>query len=354
MAAVDPVPALVGKVASGGRLDVCKAVPGCGGTPSRRPTVPRDVSVVAGPGRATVRWSAPASNGNAFSITGYVVTGPRGSRTLGPLDTEVTFFGLDDNRNANFYVRASNNIGVSPAAQPVARPFNGGFVVDKDYTLARFRLGDGPAPSRARYRNRAAALPGGARGVALLADGTGGYVVDGTGRLFAFGVGGNGAPPDATGGPSWPGQDRARGVALLDDGSGGYVVDASGALHRFGVGDRGRPALTSGGPAWPGGDIARGVTLTPSGQGGYVVDLFGGIHRFAVGAAPLPAAPSRGPYWAFRDMARGITLSRGDGGGWVLDPAGTLHPFRTRDRTPARPTSGPAWPGQDRARGVAA
>jgi hypothetical protein len=352
LAAVQPVPALVGKVATGGRLDVCKVVPGCGGTAQRRPTVPRDVAVVAGHGRATVRWSAPSSNGNGFSITGYVVTGPRGARTLGPSASEVTFYGLDDNRNATFYVRASNNIGVSPAAQPRARPLNGGYVVDRAGALARVRFGTGPLPSPAT-----GGLPAGpaqARGVALLPDGTGGYVVDGSGRLHPFGVGGNPGPPGATGGPSWPGLDLARGVALLAHGRGGYVVDAFGRLHRFGVGDHARPPVTKRGPSWPGWDIARGVTLTPSGQGGYVVDGFGGIHRFAVGDAPLPAATSAGPYWPFLDVARGIALSRGDGGGWVLDAGGTLHPFRSRGRTPAGPSAGPSWPGQDRARGLGA
>jgi hypothetical protein len=349
LGAVEPVPALADKVATGGRLDVCRVVPGCGGTAQRRPTVPQDVGVVAGPGRVTVRWSPPSSNGNNFTITGFVVTGPRGARTLGPTARQVTFYALDNNRNARFYVRASNNLGVSPAATPVARPLNGAFVVDRDGALARVRFGSGPLPSATA--GGVAGQP--ARGVALLPSGTGGYVVDGSGRLHPLGVAGNPGPPAATGGPSWPGVDRARGVALSANGRGGYVVDAFGGLHRFGVGDQPRPPVVTSGPSWPGWDIARGVTLTPSGQGGYVVDGFGGIHRFSIGGAPLPAATSRGPYWPFFDVARGIALSRGDGGGWVLDASGTLHPFRSRDRTPARPTAGPSWPGEDRARGVA-
>jgi hypothetical protein len=349
LAAVTPVPALAGKVATGGRLDVCKVVPGCGGTPQRRPTVPRGVSVVAGPGRVTVRWSAPASNGNNFSITGYVVTGPRGARTLGPLEHEVTFYGLENNRDARIYVRASNNLGVSPAAQPEARPFNGGYVVGRNGELARFMLGAGPAPTPARIT-----LPPGvqAKSAALLPDGTGGYAVDGTGRLHRFAVGNNPKPPVATGGPSWPGEDRARGVALLANGTGGYVLDAYGSLHRFGIGTQPRPPVASGGPSWPGWDIARGVTLTPSGQGGYVVDGFGGIHRFSIGGAPLPAKTSGGPNFAFQDLARGIALSRGDGGGWIVDPQGRLHPFRSRNRTPQRPALVP-FPGLDHARGIA-
>jgi subtilisin family serine protease len=350
LAAVEPVPSLAGKVSTGGRLDVCRVVPGCGGTGQRRPSVPQDVSVVAGPGRVTVHWGPPSSNGNGFAITGFMVTGPEGARTLSATADETTFRGLPDNRNAKFSVRAINNIGVSPPAQRKARPFSGAYVLDRAGGLARVKLGARPYPSGVT----AGTVPAGARGVALLPGGTGGYTVDGTGRLHSFAVGGNARPPAATGNPSWPGQDRARGVALLPDGRGGYVLDAFGGLHRFGVGDNPRPRVARGSPSWPGWDIARGVALTPSGRGGYVVDGFGGIHRFAVGGASLPPAATAGPYWPFFDVARGIALSRDDGGGWVVDPNGTLYRFRTRNRTPARPNGGPSWPGQDRARGLAA
>jgi subtilisin family serine protease len=350
LAAVQPVPSLAGKVSTGGRLDVCLVVPGCGGTAQRRPTEPQDVSVEARAGRVTVRWSPPASNGNGFSITGFMVTGPDGARTLGATAGETSFGGLPDNRNAKFSVRATNNIGVSPPAQRKARPFGGAYVLDRAGGLARVKLGSHPYPSPVS----SGTVPAGARGVALLPDGTGGYTVDGTGRLHPFAVGANARPPAATGGPSWPGQDRARGVAVLPNGRGGYVLDSFGRVHRFGVGDNPRPRATHGSPSWPNWDIARGIALTPSGRGGYVVDGFGGIHRFAVGNASLPPAASAGPYWAFFDVARGIALSRDGAGGWVVDPNGTLYGFRTGSRTPARPSGGPSWPGQDRARGLTA
>ena len=109
--AVDTLPALADKVATGGRLDVCKAVPGCGGMPQRQPTAPRQVSVTAGHGQATLRWRAPSSNGNGFMIAGYTITGPNGARTVGPFVNQLTFFSLPDNADARFYVRARNNIG---------------------------------------------------------------------------------------------------------------------------------------------------------------------------------------------------------------------------------------------------
>jgi subtilisin family serine protease len=353
LASVDRLPALEGNVVTGGRLNVCKAVPGCGGTAQRRPTAPRDLSVIAGHGRATLRWSPPASNGNGFTITGYTVTGPNGARNVGLFTTQLTLLGLGDNHNARFYVRARNNIGVSPAAQQLARPLSGGFVVDRSGGFSRVRIAPGPLPSPPTGGVTGSAAPDRARGVALLADGTGGYVVDPAGGLHPFGVGDRPAPPAATGGPRWPGQDRARGVALLPSGKGGFVLDAFGGLFAFGIGDNPRPAAARGGPYWDRWDIARGVAITPSGQGGYVADAYGGIHRFVIGTAPLPAAASAGPYWPGWDIVRGVGLSRGNGGGWVLDAYGVLHPFRTRGHAPAKPTVGPYWPGRDEARGLA-
>ncbi len=350
--AVDKLPAFADKVATGGRLDVCKAVPGCGGRAQRRPTVPREVSVNVGHNQASLHWSPPSSNGNGFTITGYTITGPNGARTVGPLATHLRLFGLHDNDDARFYVRARNNIGVSPAAVEVVRPLSGGYVVDRRGLISRFRIGAGPIPSRTSGGVTYAVGEDHARGVAVLPGGTGGYVLDDSGGLHPFGVGGHAAPPAATGGPYWLGQDRARGVALLASGTGGYIVDEFGGLYPFAVGDNRRPPAAHGGPYWDGWDIARGVAVTPSGQGGYVVDGFGGIHRFVVGRAPLPAMPSAGPYWPGWDVVRGIALSRGNGGGWLLDAFGAMHPFRSRGHTPVKPSAGPYWPGRDMARGV--
>jgi subtilisin family serine protease len=352
LGAVDVVPGLAGKVATGGRLNVCKAVPGCGGTTQRRPTVPRQVSATAGHGSVTLRWSPPSSNGNGFTISGYTITGPNGARQVGPLDTQLTLFGLTDNDDAHFYVRARNNVGVSPAAVEVVRPLSGGYIVERSGRLSRVQVGSGPIPSPTTGGVRFAAGVDRARGVALLPDGTGGYVLDDWGGLHPFGVADHPAPPATTGGPLWFGQNRARGVALLSSGTGGYIVDAFGGLFPFAIGDNPRPPAVHGGPYWDGWDIARGVALTPSGQGGYIVDGFGGIHRFVIDGAPLPPMPSAGPYWPGWDVVRGIALSRGSGGGWVLDAMGVLHPFASRGHTPAKPSAGPYWPGLDEARGV--
>jgi hypothetical protein len=156
--------------------------------------------------------------------------------------------------------------------------------------------------------------------------------------------------PAARGGPYWPGSDIARGVALISDESGGFVLDGLGGLHPFAsVGAAPKPA--AGNSYWPGWDIARGVALVPNGTGGYVVDAFGGLHPFRVGSGPMPGAPTGGPYWAGWDIARGVTLLPNGTGGYVLDGLGGLHPFRISGSTPP-PAAGPYWPGQDIARGV--
>ena len=90
-------------------------------------------------------------------------------------------------------------------------------------------------------------------------DGFGGYVVDKSGGIHAFG----GAPAANAGSPYWAGQDVARGIALSSDGSGGWIVDYSGGLHPFGTGGDPAPPPAVGAPYWPGAALARGVAVLP-------------------------------------------------------------------------------------------
>ncbi|MGZ4803612.1 MAG: S8 family serine peptidase [Acidimicrobiia bacterium] len=348
--AVDPVGSLAGKVVSGGRLDVCKVVPGCGSTPARPPSPPSGLAVSVVHGQATLRWSASASNGNAVGVTAYVVNGPDGDHVVGPTVRQLTVNGLLDNKNTNLSVRARNIVGDSTATPAIGRAFSGGFVVHQTGRLARIRVATGPKPSETTATELSAGSPQ-ARGVAVMPDGTGGYVLDGSGRLHPFGIGGDPAPPEARGGRVSRASDWARGVAIMPDGSSGYVVDGSGALYGFSIGDHVRPPKTSGLPARSG-DYTRGVTITPSGHGGYVVDGTGALFAFTIGSAPLPVAASGETSWPGQDMARGVAVLRAGGGGFVLDRTGGLHPFRTDGTAPGPPLSGPSWPGSDRARGL--
>jgi hypothetical protein len=106
-----------------------------------------------------------------------------------------------------------------------------------------------------------------AEGVALMPDGTGGFVVDGSGALHWFSLGHRQAAPKVFATPSGPGWNFARGVALLPDGSGGYVVDATGGLHWFSVGQARPPQPADTGLSAPGQDLVQGIAITASGEG---------------------------------------------------------------------------------------
>ncbi len=117
------------------------------------------------------------------------------------------------------------------------------------------------------------------RGIALSPNGTGAYVVDRAGGVVRVGLGGAPAPPRLT--LSTPlSVPNAADIAVLSDGSGGFVLDGVGALHHLGV-----PSVVPIGrvPSWPGWDIARGIALLPDRSGGLVLDGFGGLHGFALG-----------------------------------------------------------------------
>jgi len=162
------------------------------------------------------------------------------------------------------------------------------------------------------------------------------YAVDGYGFVRPAS-----SPPQVISG-QWIGWNIARGIAVLPDGSGGYVLDGYGGIHPFGS----APPVV-GGPYWGGWDIARGIALTPSGHGGYVLDGYGGVHPFAVQGYSLPPQPANGPYWGGWDIARAIVLSS-DQGGYVLDGFGGLHPFGDAQAL----AGGPYWGGWDIARSV--
>ena len=341
---------LVGKVATSGRLDVCNALPNCGGRPTIAPTKPTNVRALASDGAVTLRWAPPDSNGNSSTIVSYDVQGPNGTTSLPSTARSFMLTGLPNNTNSLVKVRATGGVGFpGPWVSKTVRPYAGGYVVEGIGTVTPVGVG-GEMPSP---------ISGGptfgfdaARGIAIAPEGTGGYVVDAYGGIHAFRIGASSPlPPAATGGPYWSGWDIVRGITVSSNG-GGYVLDGYGGLHPFGSGAGAPAGATHDGPYWSGFDIARGVVLTSNGTNGYIVDGYGGIHRFRVGGAALAALPSGGPYWYGWNIVRGITLVPGSGGGLVLDGFGGLHPFAASGSAPLGPTSAPYWQAQDRARGV--
>ena len=344
-----PLGALTGKVATGGRLDVCKALPNCDGQPAVPPTKPTNVRASAGNGSATIRWGAPDSNGNSFIVSGYEVQGPTGITSFDWTGNHLTLSGLTNNQNVVVRVRSFASGGNGPWVTKIVRPHVGGYEVSRFGAIQTVGIG-GQSPTAA---SGAPAFPADlARGVAIVPEGTGGYVVDAYGGMHRFTIGaGSPMPPAVTGGPYWPGWDIVRGVAVSPKG-GGYVLDGFGGLHPFGFGVNAPPTAARDASYWAGFDIARGVTFNAGGTGGYVADGYGGIHRFRIGGAALPPAATGGPYWPGWNIVRGITLVPGSGGGWILDGFGGLHRFAAGGSLPAPATGSPYSPGQDVARGV--
>ena len=94
-------------------------------------------------------------------------------------------------------------------------------------------------------------------------------MLDGYGGIHPFGLALTGPstvrPAPITGAPSWPGWDIARSIAILPNGTGGYVLDGFGGLHPFGIGGHAAPPVPAGTPYWLGWDIARSVALLRDG-----------------------------------------------------------------------------------------
>ena len=114
---------------------------------------------------------------------------------------------------------------------------------------------------------------------------------------------------------------------MLANGSGGFVLDGYGALHHVGV-----PSAVPVGPQarWNGFDIARGVALLPDTSGGFVLDGYGGVHGFALGsgapqlnfstfmgglANPWDLAFTPDGWVVYTERPNGISAAHADGSG---------------------------------------
>lgn len=84
-------------------------------TPSAVPDAPVGAVAAAGPTSATVRWSAPPSNGGS-AITSYQVTSTPGSKTCSTAGLTCTVTGLTNGTTYTFRVTARNVTGTGPAA----------------------------------------------------------------------------------------------------------------------------------------------------------------------------------------------------------------------------------------------
>lgn len=96
-----------------------------------KPGAPSAVAAVAGDSRATVSWTAPASDGGA-AISGYTVTASNGGGSCTTSTTTCEITGLTNGTGYTFTVTATNSVGTSAASSasssvsPAAAVSNGG------------------------------------------------------------------------------------------------------------------------------------------------------------------------------------------------------------------------------------
>jgi hypothetical protein len=80
------------------------------------PGAPTMQSVTAGDGRATVSWTAPASDGGSpitgYAVTAHVLDGMVKVRIFNSTATTQTVEGLTGGQEHRFWVRAYNAVGI--------------------------------------------------------------------------------------------------------------------------------------------------------------------------------------------------------------------------------------------------
>jgi hypothetical protein len=85
--------------------------------PATVPGVPRGVTATAGSAQATVRFTAPVSNGGS-PITGYLVTSSPEAHTAQGTASPITVTGLTNGTAYTFTVAAISAVGPGPASSP--------------------------------------------------------------------------------------------------------------------------------------------------------------------------------------------------------------------------------------------
>lgn len=205
------------------------------------------------------------------------------------------------------------------------------------------------AGSNAKYVPKGAAnLAGLGRAVRVNSSATGGYTMDGHGKLFAFAVGVGSVKPPAMPTSYYSSGDTARDFVMLNwttptalvlskdgqlhvvggtqpvtveavttstarkimmyDSARGYILDGAGRFIRFSLNNASLPPVISGQKIRSGEDYYRAATLNPNKQSGYLVSGNGNIYEFRVGTNAVAAAVSAGTAWDGVDKAVDIYM----------------------------------------------
>ena len=317
--------------------------------PRRVPDATEPARGRRGARQATLQWTVPArtATGPGSPATGSTARAAADGRR--PEHSQASRSrGWPTTRTRPFSVRALQRRRGEPAGdRRSGRSLSGGYVADR-----AGRLAGGPARaagrSRRPRRRRALTAAGGqARGVALLPDGTGGYVLDGSGGSTPSGSAGTRRRRRRPGGRYSTASDWARGVALMPDGTSGYVVDGAGQLSGFSIGDNRRPPRDQRRASLDRRRRPRRRDHAVRVGAGTSSMRPGAIDRFGIGGAALPMPASGGPAWPgpgrgagdrARAGRRGRVRARPDR--WLCTrsgPGGTAPEARSAGRP------GPVW-----------
>jgi len=275
---VDPVPALSGKTRSGGRLDVCKAIPGCApllgvspgsmtmqASPGINP--PPQNLTVQNAGAVAMTWTASTAAGSWLAVT--PASGSLGPGAATTLTVAAASAALPAGQYSAAVVVSAGRANGSPASVPIALTvavpgMPGYWLVASDGGIFTFRALGFFGSMGGRPLNQPVA------GVARKLDDKGYWLVAADGGIFAFG---SAAFYGSTGALRL--NQPVVGMAATPTGKGYWLVAADGGIFTFGdavfYGSTGTIRLNQ---------PVVGMAAMPTGKGYWLAGADGGIFTF--------------------------------------------------------------------------